>query len=78
MRCILTLKDDHAMERVMGALARYKYMGGREYAALEPPQEWNSLLEISSSELEGIRDHVNAGDIVEVRPMSEAASSRLH
>ncbi len=80
MRCIVTLKDGRAMERAMGALARYKYTAGGDLVAPEGhPLEWNDwLLEINSSELEAIRDHVAAGDILDVKPISEAASFRLH
>ncbi len=80
MRCIVTLRDGGAMERAMGALARYKYTAGGEPVAPEGhPQEWsNWLLEINASELEAIRDHVDAGDIVDVRPITDTGSFRLH
>lgn len=72
MRCVVTLKDGSAMERAMGALAKYRYTAGGELAAPEGhPREWRKwLLEINSAELEAIRDHVDDGDVIDVKPIS--------
>jgi hypothetical protein len=80
MRCVLTLKDGSAMERAMGALAKYRYSTSGEPVAPEGhPREWSRwLLEINSAELAAIRDHVKADDIVDMRPLSEPVSSRIH
>jgi len=80
MRCVLTLKDGSAMERAMGALAKYRYSAGGEPVAPEGhPREWSRwLLEINSAEFDAIRDHVKAGDIIEMKPLSELASSSIH
>ena len=80
MRCVITLKNGSAMERAAGALAKYRYAANGEPAAPEGnPREWKSwLLEIDSRELETIREHVNEGDIVEMMPVHEPASSQMH
>jgi hypothetical protein len=80
MRCVVTLKDGDAMERAMGALAKYRYTaGGEQTAPSGHPREWSRwLLEIDSAEFETIRDHVDDGDIVDMRPVSELASSAIH
>ena len=72
MRCVVTLKDGGAMERAMGALAKYRYKAGGELVAPEGhPREWkNWLLEIDSAELEAKRDHVADGDVVDIKPIS--------
>jgi hypothetical protein len=36
------------------------------------------LLEINSAEFEAIRDHVNRGDIVDLKTVNEPASSEIH
>ena len=63
MRCVVTLKDGGAMERAMGALARYRYTAnGEPVAPAGHPREWKKwLLEINSAEIETIRDHVDDG-----------------
>jgi hypothetical protein len=68
------------MERAVGALAKYRYAAGGEAAAPEGhPRDWkNWLLEIDSAELQAIRDHVDQGDIVDIKPVIETASSELH
>jgi hypothetical protein len=75
MRCVVILKDGDAMERAMGALARYRYTaGGEPVAPSGHPREWSRwLLEIDSAEFETIRDHVDDGDIVDMKPVSERA-----
>ncbi len=75
MRCVVTLKDGGAMERAMGALAKYRYAAGGEAVAPEGhPREWKTwLLEINSAEVGAIRDHVDDGDIVDVEPVNEFA-----
>jgi hypothetical protein len=80
MRCLVTLKDGDAMERAMGALAKYRYtVGGEQIVPSGYPKEWNKwLLEINSAEFETIRDHVDDGDIVDMKPVSERASSAIH
>lgn len=80
MRCVVTLKNSDAMERAAEALAKYRYAAACEPVAPEGhPREWKQwLLEINSAEFAAIRDHVNDGDIVEVRPVSEAVSSEYH
>jgi hypothetical protein len=80
MRCVLTLKDGSAMERAMGALAKYRYAASGEPVAPEGyPMEWSRwLLEINSAELAAIRDHVKEGDIIDMKPLSEPVSSSLH
>lgn len=80
MRCVITLKDGAAMERAMGALAKYRYTTGGELVVPEGhPEAWNRwLLEINSAEFEAIRDHVNRGDIVDLKPVNEPASSEIH
>jgi hypothetical protein len=77
MRCIVTLKNGDAMERAMGALAKYRYTARGETVVPEGhPREWKKwLLEINSAEIEAIRDHVEDGDIVDIKP---AASSEGH
>ncbi len=68
MRCLVTLKDGGAMERAVGALAKYRYTANSESLVPEGhPLEWKDwLLEIDSSEFGAIRDHVNDGDILDV------------
>jgi hypothetical protein len=68
MRCVVTLKDGSAMERAMGALAKYRYTAAGELVAPEGhPQEWKKwLLEIDSAEFEAIRGHTHDGDIVDI------------
>lgn len=80
MRCVVTLKDGNAMERAMGALAKYRYTAGDEQIVPEAhPKEWSKwLLEIDSAELETIRDHVDAGDIVDTKLVNEQASTEIH
>ena len=80
MRCIVAFKDGQAMERAMCALAKYKYSADGEPVAPEGhPREWKKwLLEINSAELAAIRDHVDDGDIVDVKPVSETKRSGLH
>ena len=75
MRCVITLKNGSAMERAAGALAKYRYHANSEPVAPEGhPREWNKwLLEIDSAEFETIRDHVDEGDIVDMRPVDEAS-----
>jgi hypothetical protein len=70
MRCVITLKDGGAMERAMGALAKYRYAARGEPVAPEGhPKEWHKwLLEIDSEEIEAIRGHVDDGDIVDIKP----------
>ena len=78
MRCVVTLKDGRAMERAMGALAKYRYPAGGERVAPEGhPREWSRwLLEINSAELEAIHDHVYDGDIIGVKPVNQPASTQ--
>ena len=80
MRCVMTLKDAGAMERAMGALAKYRYSARGEPVAPEGhPGEWKTwLLEIDSEEVETIRDHADDGDIVSIRPVGDVASSEVH
>jgi hypothetical protein len=56
---MITLKDGGAMERAMGALAKYRYTAGGEPVAPEGhPREWSRwLLEINSAEFEAIHDN---------------------
>jgi hypothetical protein len=77
MRCMVTLRDGGAMERAMGALAKYRYTASGEPVAPEGrPREWSRwLLEIDSAEFEAIHDHVDDGDIVDTNPVNESASS---
>ncbi|WP_456656507.1 hypothetical protein [Bradyrhizobium sp. JR3.5] len=76
----MTLKNGGAMERAVEALAKYKYAAGGDPVAPEGhPREWKRwLLEINSAEFEAIRDHVNDGDIVDIKPVNETVSSDLH
>jgi hypothetical protein len=75
MRCMITLKDGGAMERAMGALAKYT-AGGEPVAPEGHPREWSRwLLEINSSEFEAIHDNVDDGDVVDMKPINELASS---
>ncbi|UGA41447.1 hypothetical protein HU230_0024010 [Bradyrhizobium quebecense] len=76
----MTLKNGGAMERAVEALAKYKYAAGSDPVAPEGhPREWKRwLLEINSAEFEAIRDHVNDGDIVDIKPVNETVSSDLH
>ena len=80
MRCVVTLKDGGAMERAMGALAKYRYTARGEPVAPEgQPTEWKRwLLEINSAEFEAIRDHVDDGDIVDIKPVDVLASAEVH
>ena len=80
MRCVVTLKDGGAMERAMKALAKYRYtVGGEQIVPSGHPKEWSRwLLEIDSAEFETIRDYVNDGDIVDMKPVNERASSEIH
>ena len=80
MRCVVTLKDGGAMERAMGALARDSFTANDEPVAPERhPREWKKwLLEINSVEIGTIRDHVDDGDIIDVKPVNESASSSVH
>ncbi len=80
MRCVVTLKDGDAMERAVGALAKYRYVAGGEPVVPEGhPREWKSwLLEIDTAEIEAIRQHVREDDIVEIKPIQETAGSGLH
>jgi hypothetical protein len=77
MRCMVTLKDGGAMERAMGALAKYRYTASGEPVAPEGrPREWSRwLLEIDAAEFEAIHDHIDDGDIVDMKPVNESASS---
>jgi len=72
MRCVVSLKDGGAMERAMGALAKYRYAACGERVAPEGhPREWSRWqLEINSAELKAIDDHVYAGDIIGVKPVN--------
>jgi hypothetical protein len=56
---------------------KHRYTAGGEPVAPEGhPREWNRwLLEIDSVEFEAIHDHVDDGDIVDMKPVSEPASS---
>ena len=78
MRCLVTLKDGGAMERAMAALAKYRYSASGEPVAPEGhPREWKDwFLEINSTEFDAIRDHVQEGDVVEIRPAGVRPSSR--
>ena len=80
MRCVVTLKDGDAMERAMGALATYRYtVTGEPIAPEGHPREWKKwVLEINSAEISAIRDHVNDGDIVEVKPVEEPSISKIY
>jgi hypothetical protein len=77
MRCMITLKDGGAMERAMGALAKYRYTAGGEPVAPEGhPREWSRwLLEINSAEFEAIHDNVDDDDIIDMKPVNELAIS---
>ena len=65
-------KDGDAMERAMAALANYRYAPGGEPTAPEGhPREWGRwLLEINSAEFDAIHDHVEDGDIVDMKPIN--------
>ena len=80
MRCVVTFRDGEAMERAMGALAKYRYTARGEPVAPEGhPREWNTwLLEIDSAEVQTIRDHAGDGDIVNIRPVDGFTSSGIH
>jgi hypothetical protein len=80
MRCVVTLKDAGAMERAVGALAKYRYTASGEPVAPEGhPREWKKwLLEVNSAEIEAIRNHVDDGDIIDVKPVNELASGTVH
>ena len=80
MRCIVTLKNGSAMERAAAALAKYRYHTHGEPVVPEGnPWRWkNWLLEIDTAEFPAIRDHVDIGDIVEMKPINEPASLELH
>lgn len=80
MRCVIKLKDGSAMERAAAALAKYQYHANGEPVAPEAhPSDWkNWLLEIDTTELQAIRDHVEDGDIVETKPIHEPAGFELH
>ena len=80
MRCVVTLKDGGATEKSDGARAKYRYTaGGEQIAPSGHPREWSRwLLEIDSAEFETIRDHVDDGDIVDMKPVNERASSEIH
>ncbi len=80
MRCVITLKDSSAMERAAQALAKYRYHARGESVAPEGhPKDWsNWLLEIDSTELETIRDHIDEGDILDMKPVYEPESLELH
>jgi hypothetical protein len=75
MRCVVTLKDGGAMERAMGALARYRYAANGEPVAPEGhPREcflrsirWRlgqsaimSMMEISSTSSQSMSQRVPA------------------
>jgi hypothetical protein len=80
MRCVITLKDGDAMERAVGALAKYRYTAdGEPVTPSGHPKEWSRwILEIDSAEFETIRDHVADGDIVNMKPISQQVSSAIH
>ncbi len=80
MRCVVTLKDGGAMERAVGALAKYRYTAIGEPVVPEGhPREWrNWLLEVNSAEVDAIRSHVADGDIIDIKPVHEPASSSIH
>jgi len=80
MRCLITLRNGGAMERAAGALAKHRYhVHGEPVAPEANPSAWNSwLLEIDSAEFDAIRDHVDKGDIVDVKPVHELASAEVH
>jgi len=80
MRCVVTLKDGSAMERAMGALEKYRYTARGELVAPEGhPRDWKKwLLEINSAEIEAIRDHVDDGDIIDVKPVNEPGTTSIH
>jgi hypothetical protein len=61
----------------MGALAKYRYTASGEPVAPEGhPREWRRwLLEINSVEFKAINDHVDDGDILDMKPVNELASS---
>jgi hypothetical protein len=77
MRYMITLRDGAAMERAMGALAKYSYAAIGEPVAPEGrPREWNRwLLEIESAEFDAIYDHVDDGDIVGMKAIHQPVSS---
>ncbi len=80
MRCLVTLKDGGAMERAVRALAEYRYAAGGEPVVPEGhPRGWKKwLLEIDAAEFSVIHDHVDDGDILDIKPINEPVSSRLH
>jgi len=80
MRCVVTLKDGGAMERAMGALAKHRYTVNGEFVAPEGhPREWKQwILEINSAEIAAIRDHVDDGDVIEVKPVNDPECSSVH
>ena len=80
MRCMVTLKDGDAMERAMGALAKYRYTAGGEpvVPSGHPESGAGGFLRLSSAEFETIRDHVDDGDIVDMKAVNERASSEIH
>ncbi len=80
MRCVLTLRNADAMERAMAALATYRYVThGEPVAPNGHPTEWSSwVLEIDPAELKAIRDHVLVGDIIDLRPADEPATTQVH
>ncbi len=80
MRCVVTLKDGGAMERAMGALAKYRYTASGEPVVPEGrPREWkNWLLEVNAAEIGAIRDHIEQGDIIDIKPVTELTSSEVH
>jgi hypothetical protein len=63
----------------MGALARDSFTANDEPVAPERhPREWKKwFLEINSAEIETIRDHVDDGDIIDVKPVNEPASHTI-
>jgi hypothetical protein len=80
MRCLIILRNGGAMERAAAALAKFRYHAGGDPVAPEGhPSEWkNWLLEIDSAELDTVREHVDEGDIVDMKPVSEPASFQVH
>lgn len=77
MRCTMTLKDADAMERATRALAEHRYAArGEDVVPEGHPREWKSwLLEVDHAEVEAIRAHVRDGDIVDVKPLDDTATS---
>jgi len=80
VRYIVTLKDGGAMERAMQALATHWYTARGESVAPEGhPREWKIwLLEIDWAEVDAIRDHVDHGDILGIKPLDETSSREIH